>query len=254
MHARRRASSACDCSCPYVPARRQSRDRCPARSDSTSPATRRICVPGRVRMGDVLPVSGRGRRERRQGAGNSMRGTTSSRLRRSSSSTLRPLPVSVNAARRDRGRVRTQSSQRGRRASQTRRPCQISRCGKPAPVGARDELDEVALDLDRILLPRQPEPLREAAHVRVDDDALRVAELGRDDVRGLPRDARAAAAARRSSAGPRRRTPPGAPASHPDRLRLLAEEAGRVDVLLELLARHREVVLRPPVLLEQRRR
>ena len=83
----------------------------------------------------------------------------------------------------------TQSSQRGLRASQTRRPCQIIRCGNRAQSRARDELHEVALDLHRILLLRQPEPLREPAHVRVDDDALRVAELGRDDVRSLARDA-----------------------------------------------------------------
>ena len=71
-----------------------------------------------------------------------------------------------------------------------------------APVRARHELDQVALDLDRILLPRQPEALREPAHVRVDDDPLRVPELGRDDVRGLARDARAGAAAPRSCAAP----------------------------------------------------
>src|SRR5207248_11727554 len=39
------------------------------------------------------------------------------------------------------------------------------------------------------LLLREAEPLREAAHVSVDDDALRIPELGRDDVRGLARDA-----------------------------------------------------------------
>ena len=61
----------------------------------------------------------------------------------------------------------------GRRASQTRRPCQISRCGKRAPVLARHELHQVALDLHGILLPREAEPLREPPHVRVDDDALR---------------------------------------------------------------------------------
>ena len=83
----------------------------------------------------------------------------------------------------------THTSQRGLRASHTRRPCQISEMREAVPIGARDDLDEVALDLDRILLPGQPEPLREPAHVRVDDDALRVAELGRDDVRRLARDA-----------------------------------------------------------------
>ena len=58
-----------------------------------------------------------------------------------------------------------------------------------APVRPRNELHQVALDLDRILVPRQPEALRKPAHVRVDHDALRVAELGRDDVGRLARDA-----------------------------------------------------------------
>ena len=81
------------------------------------------------------------------------------------------------------------------------------------PVGLRHDLHEVALDLDRILLARQREPLREPPHVRVDDDALRIAELGSDDVRRLARDARAAAAAPGSCAAPGRRTPRSASAS-----------------------------------------
>src|SRR6478752_4083122 len=44
---------------------------------------------------------------------------------------------------------------------------------KATPVGARHEPDEVALDLHRILLPGEPEPLREAPYVSVDDDPLR---------------------------------------------------------------------------------
>ena len=54
---------------------------------------------------------------------------------------------------------------------------------------ARNEPLEVALDLHRVLLPRQAEPLREAPDVRVDDDPLRLAELGGDDVGGLAGDA-----------------------------------------------------------------
>src|SRR5581483_11308346 len=61
-----------------------------------------------------------------------------------------------------------------------------------SPVGARHEPDEIALDLDRILLLRQPEPLREPAHMRVDDDPLRLPELGRDDVRRLAGNTRQA--------------------------------------------------------------
>src|SRR5205085_2314347 len=60
---------------------------------------------------------------------------------------------------------------------------------KTGPVLARHESDEIAFDLHRVLLPREAEPLGQPAHVRVDDDPLRIAELGRDDVRRLARDA-----------------------------------------------------------------
>src|SRR5206468_1611055 len=46
------------------------------------------------------------------------------------------------------------------------------------PPRARDDPLQVALDLHRLLLARQAEALREPPHVRVDDDALRVSELG----------------------------------------------------------------------------
>ena len=54
---------------------------------------------------------------------------------------------------------------------------------------------------------RQAEPLGQAAHVRVDDDALGLAALGRDDVRRLPRDAGKAQQRRRTPSAPRRRSP-----------------------------------------------
>ena len=57
------------------------------------------------------------------------------------------------------------------------------------PVGARHEPHEIPFDLHGILLPREPEPLRETADVRVDDDSLRLAELRRDHIRRLPRHA-----------------------------------------------------------------
>ena len=125
---------------------------------------------------------------------------------------------------------------------------------KARPVRARNELDEIALDLHRILLAREPEPLGQSPDVRVDDDPLRVPELGRDDVRRLPRDA-----GEPQQLGDR----PWHLAvelleQHPhravDRLRLLTEEPGLVDVALELLARRREVVLRPLVLRKERGR
>src|SRR4051812_38050561 len=122
-----------------------------------------------------------------------------------------------------------------------------------APVLARDEPLDVAFDLHRVVLLRQAEPLRKAADVRVHDDSLRIAELGRDDVRGLARD---------SGQLDELLEPPRHPAvvhleqalhRPADRLRLLAEEPGRIDVALELLDRDGEVILGPPVLLEQRR-
>ena len=146
----------------------------------------------------------------------------------------------------------TQSSQRGRRASQTRRPCQIRRCGK-RPQSARGTSRTRSRSIfTGILLPREPEPLREAPHVRVDDDPLRLAELGGDDVARLARDARQPDQlfeAPRHLAVELLEQHPHRPAQ---RLRLLAVEAGREDVALELLLRHGEVVLGLAVLLEQR--
>src|SRR5712692_1383623 len=56
-----------------------------------------------------------------------------------------------------------------------------------APVLTRHELHQVALDLHRILLLGEAEPLREPAHVRVDHDALRLADLCRHHVGRLTR-------------------------------------------------------------------
>ena len=90
--------------------------------------------------------------------------------------------------------------------------------------------------------------------MRVDDDSLRVAELRRDDVRGLARDA----GQRHELLEPPRNLAVEVLDEHAhrsaDRLRLLPEEPGRVDVALELLDRDGEVVLGPPVLLEEGRR
>ena len=65
----------------------------------------------------------------------------------------------------------------------------MSRCGKRAQSAPRHEPDEVALDFLRILLAREAEPLRQPADVGVDDDPLRMPELGGDDVRRLAPDA-----------------------------------------------------------------
>ena len=122
---------------------------------------------------------------------------------------------------------------------------------KPVPVGARHDLDEVALDLDRIVLPRQPEPLRDPPHVGVDDDPLRLPELGSDDVGRLARHA-----GQPQQLGDRARHDAVELLEQhahraADRLRLLPVEPGLEDVLLELLLRNGEVVLRAPVLDEE---
>src|SRR6266508_4085307 len=125
---------------------------------------------------------------------------------------------------------------------------------EPPPVGARDEPLEVPLDLDGIVLAREAKPLREPAHVRVDDDPLRLSELRGDDVRRLPRNARQAD----ELLEPSRHLALELLDEHPhrplQRLRLLAEEPGRADVALELGGRDGEVVLRPTVLAEEARR
>src|SRR4051812_34114255 len=90
--------------------------------------------------------------------------------------------------------------------------------------------------------------------MRVDDDPLRVAELGRDDIGRLPRHPRQPQqlvdrsrhlAAELVEENAHRAL---------DRLRLLPEEAGGIDVTFELLPLYGQVVLGAPVLLEQRLR
>src|SRR5205807_2455197 len=84
----------------------------------------------------------------------------------------------------------------------------------------------------------ESEPLRQPAHVRVDDDPLCVAALRGDDVRGLARDARQAQQLRHR--GRHLAAELFDQHSHraAQRLRLLPEEAGLVDVALELLLRY----------------
>src|SRR4029078_10726775 len=59
-----------------------------------------------------------------------------------------------------------------------------------SPVGTRYDALEVALDLPRILVSRQAEALRQAADMGIDDDALRVPELGGYHVGRLASDPR----------------------------------------------------------------
>ena len=98
------------------------------------------------------------------------------------------------------------------------------------------------------------EPLRQTAHVRVDDNTLRIAELRSDDVRGLPRNSRQPHELLHRP----RHLPVELLDQHPHRApnrpRFLTEEPGGVDVALELLFGDGEVVLGSPVLLEERLR
>ena len=87
--------------------------------------------------------------------------------------------------------------------------------------------------------------------MRVDDDALRMAELGRDDVGRLPRHAWESEQLRQGAWHLSVELLEEHSHRAPDRLRLLPVEAGRVDVALELLRRHGQVVLGPPVLAKQ---
>src|SRR3970040_1799832 len=116
------------------------------------------------------------------------------------------------------------------------------------PVGPWHKPREVGLDLDGVVGAGRPEPLRETPDVGVDDDALGVAELRGDDVRGLARDTREPheilelvrdLAVELLEQHLHRAS---------NRLRLLAAEAGRVARPLELLSWHGEVVLGSPVL------
>ena len=125
---------------------------------------------------------------------------------------------------------------------------------KPVPVGGGHELDEVALDLDRVVLARQAKSLRDTTDMRVDHHSLSLTELGGDDVCGLTRHA-----GQPKQLGDRPRdNAVELIEQHPhraaNRLRLLSIKAGLENVLLQLLDGHGQIVLRPPVLDEQLRR
>ena len=102
------------------------------------------------------------------------------------------------------------------------------------PLLARQQLHQILLDLHRLGLAGQPEPLRQPRDVRIDHDALVLAERGAEhDVRGLARDA-----GQLDQLLHRRRDLAAVSLDerlrHADqRLRLHPKEAGRVDLLLE---------------------
>ena len=122
------------------------------------------------------------------------------------------------------------------------------------PISAWHDPLEVALDLHRIVVAGEAKPLREPSYVRVDNDSLRVAQLGCDDVSGLTRNARKLDEVFESS----RNLPVELLEQYAHRaaypLRLLAKEASRIDVALELLDRNGEVVLRRAIFPEEGRR
>jgi hypothetical protein len=121
------------------------------------------------------------------------------------------------------------------------------------PVGARHDPLEIALDLHRVVVAGEAEALRKAADVRVDHDPLWLAELGCDDVGGLAGDPGKADEVLEPAGDTAVVVLDQHRHGAPDRLRLLAEEPGRVDVAFQLLLRDGQVVLGAAVLLEQRR-
>ena len=143
------------------------------------------------------------------------------------------------------------SAQRGARARHTRRPCQMSRCGK-RPQSARGtsriRSRSIFTGSSRRVSPRRCESRRTCVSTTT---PCGLPELRRHHVRRLARHAgephqlldRARHLAPELLQQRRHR-----PAQ---RARLLPEEARGVDVALELLGRHGQVVLRPPVLAKQ---
>ena len=101
------------------------------------------------------------------------------------------------------------------------------------PQLARNERHERELDLHRVGLVREPQPVREPRHVRVDDHTRDPVGVPEHDIRGLPSDA-----PQRGQLLERARYIPAmlghdVGARLADRLRLVAEEPRRVDRLLE---------------------
>ena len=122
---------------------------------------------------------------------------------------------------------------------------------EPSPVRSGNDPLKVALDLDRVLVARQPEPLGEPSDVGVNDDPLGVTELRRDDVRGLAGDSGQPQQVLEAVWHDAVELLQQHPHRAADRLRLLAVEPRGEDVPLELLDRDGEIVLRPAVLLEE---
>jgi len=119
------------------------------------------------------------------------------------------------------------------------------------PVLARNETPQVPLDLDRILLPGEPEPLRESAYVGVHNDPLRRPALRGDDVSRLPPDSGQS----HEVLDPERHLAAELFEQHRHRASqvpgLLPEGACRPQVPLELFERDREVVLGTLVLAKE---
>src|SRR6266571_3580655 len=133
-------------------------------------------------------------------------------------------------------------------------PMQDEGVREPGPLVARHQRHQVALDLLRCFLFRETEQRRQALHVRVHHDPFTLPEPGaQHHVRGL---APHPGELDQLLHGIRHLAPVALQERlrHPDdRFRLVAEEPGAVNILLEDLGIRRGVVLRRLVLREQRR-
>src|SRR6266699_1769945 len=133
-------------------------------------------------------------------------------------------------------------------------PMQDEGVREPGPLVARHQRHQVALDLLRCFLFRETEQRRQALHVRVHYDPFTLPEPGaQHHVRGL---APHPGELDQLLHGIRHLAPVALQERlrHPDdRFRLVAEEPGAVNILLEDLGIRRGVVLRRLVLCEQRR-
>ena len=139
----------------------------------------------------------------------------------------------------------------GRRASQTRRPCQIRRCGKRAQ-SARGTIfwrsRSILTGSSWRVSPSRCESRRTCVSTTMPCAWPSSAATTFAVLRATPGSRMSSSSVRRNLAVELLEQHVHRPA---DRLRLLPEEAGRVDVPLELLLRDGEVVLGLAVLLEQ---
>ena len=150
--------------------------------------------------------------------------------RAASTGSVGPVPYAGHS------RASGHAPQAGFLAWQRRRPCQIDMVRQHGPVAPREQARDLGLDLVRVGLLGPAEPAHEPPEVRVDGDPRDAERVAQHDVGRLATD-------------PGQRDEVGEAAGHlavvpldqrlaqpDDRGRLGAEEAGRADEVLELLA------------------